>query len=159
MNKVTMSVLSSLMGAAVGVWFVSKIERNRLNKAESTSGKFIQLFHLMNQWVNVKQDGKNLSSYLEKNNYKKIAIYGMSHVGETLLHELDGTGIEVLYGIDKSAYSAHIGINIVTPEGALDEVDAIVVTAVNFYDEIVENLKVKVNCPIISLEDILFGGN
>lgn len=37
MNKVTMSVLSSLMGAAAGVWFVSKIERNRLNKAESTS--------------------------------------------------------------------------------------------------------------------------
>lgn len=157
MNKVAISVVSSLMSAAAGVWVISKIERNRLKKAETASGKFLQLFHLMNQWVNVKQDGKNLSSYFEKNNYKKIAIYGMSHVGKTLLHELDGMGTEVLYGIDRSAYSAYVGINIVTPEGPLDEVDAIVVTAVNYYDEIVENLKVKVNCPIISLEDILLG--
>lgn len=157
MNKVTMSMLSSLMGAVAGVCFISKIERNRLKRAEAASGKFLQYFHLMNQWVNVKQNGKNLSSYFEKNNYKKVAIYGMSHVGETLLHELNGTGIEVLYGIDKSACSAHIGINIVTPDEPLDEVDAIVVTAVNFYDEIVENLRGKVKCPIISVEDILFG--
>ncbi len=35
-------------------------------------------------------------------------------------------------------------------------VDAIVVTAITFYDEIKEELSRKIDCPIISLEDILY---
>ena len=38
----------------------------------------------------------------------------------------------------------------------LEDVDAIVVTAITFFDEIEEQLQSKVSCPIISLEDILY---
>ena len=38
----------------------------------------------------------------------------------------------------------------------LENVDAIVVTAITFFDEIAEKLEEKVNCPVISLEDILY---
>ena len=41
-------------------------------------------------------------------------------------------------------------------EDTLDDVDAIVVTAVTFFDEIEDELHKKVNCPILSLEDILY---
>jgi hypothetical protein len=35
-------------------------------------------------------------------------------------------------------------------------VDAIVVTAITFFDEIEEKLSEKIDCPIISLDDILY---
>ena len=156
MKKGAISVLSALAGALAGAGTIGKAEKDKRKKAEKLSGKFSAMFHMMNQWVKVKQEGKNLSSYFEKNNYKKIAIYGMSYIGETLLEELKGTEIEVKYGIDKRVFSCHADIKIVPPDDLPDGVDAIVVTAIDFFDEIEEMLREKVECPIISIEDIVF---
>ena len=110
---------------------------------------------MMNQWVWVKQEGKNLASYFEANGYKKIAVYGMSYAGETLLNELKGTAVEVAYGIDQNADGTNVNVSILTMKGDLLPVDAVVVTAITFFDEIEEDLQRKVDCPILSLEDIL----
>ena len=72
------------------------------------------------------------------------------------MEELRDTGIEVVYGIDKKAGSIYSEVNIVTMDDILEDVDAIVVTAITFYDEIEEKLSDKMDCPIISLEDILY---
>ncbi len=156
MKKGVISVCSALAGALAGAGAMGKTERDKRKKAEKSAGKFSAMFHLMNQWVKVKQEGKNLSSFFEKNNYKKIAIYGMGYVGETLLGELKGTGTEVAYGIDKRVLSNHADIKIVLPEDLPGSVDAIVVTAVDAFDEIEEMLREKVECPIVSIEDIVF---
>jgi len=156
MKKAVISILSVLGGAVLGAGTVGKISGEKRHKIEEMSGKHLSLFLMMNQWVKVKQEGKNLASYLEKNAYKRVAIYGMSYVGETLVEELKDTEIEVVYGIDKNAYSIYADVDVVTMEDSLDEVDAIIVTAITFFDEIEENLSQKINCPIISLEDVLY---
>lgn len=156
MKKGAISVLSALAGALAGAGVMGKVEKNKRKKAEKLSGKFSAMFHMMNQWVKVKQEGKNLSSFFEKNNYKKVAIYGMGYVGETLLEELKDTGIEVAYGIDRRVFSSHADIRIVPPDGLPGCVDAIVVTAIDSFDEIEEMLSEKVECPIVSIEDIVF---
>ena len=117
--------------------------------------KHLALFKMMNQWVWVKQEGKNLASYFEANGYKKIAVYGMSYAGETLLNELKGTAVEVAYGIDQNADGTNVNVSILTMKDDLLPVDAVVVTAITFFDEIEEDLQRKVDCPILSLEDIL----
>lgn len=119
------------------------------------SDKHLALFLMMNQWVKVKQDGKNLASYFEKNEYKRIAIYGMSHVGKTLLDELNGTSIQVAYCIDQNVDKIRAEIDILSMGDELKPVDAVVVTAITFFDEIKKRLSEKVKCPIISLKDIL----
>lgn len=156
MRKGTILAISALVGAVTGARIIGKIEGDKRKKAEKLSGKFSALFHMMNQWVKVKQDGKKLSIYFEENKYKRVAIYGMSYVGETLLQELKGTGIEVAYGIDKRAMAIHMDINIVSPDDSLENVDAIVVTVIDFFDEIKEKLSEKLECSIISIEDIVF---
>lgn len=156
MRKGVISVLSALAGAAVGAGTVKKVTGDSLSQAKALSDKHLSLFLMMNQWVKVKQEGKNLSSYFKANGYNRIAIYGMSYVGETLINELKGTDIQVVYGIDKNANAIYTDIDIITLEDTLDEVDAIVVTAITFFDEIEEILQGKVNCPILSLEDILY---
>lgn len=110
----------------------------------------------MNQWVQVKQEGKNLASYFETNSYKKIAIYGMSYAGETLLNELKGAIVQVAYGIDNNTEAIYSGIDILSMEDTLPSVDAVVVTAITYFDEIAEKLQEKMDCPVISLEDILY---
>lgn len=110
----------------------------------------------MNQWVKVRQEGKTLSEYFERNNYKNIAIYGMSYAGENLMDELKDSRICVKYGIDKKASRINKEIDLVTMEDNLQEVDAVVVTAIAFFDEIAEKLEKRLNCPILSLEDILY---
>lgn len=92
----------------------------------------------------------------ESHGYKKIAIYGMSYAGETLLNELKDSGITVVYGIDKNAASIYADIKILPKIDSLEEVDAIVVTAITFFDEIEKMLAEETDCPVVSLEDVLF---
>ena len=120
------------------------------------SDRHLALFTLMNQWVKVKNEGKDLVAYLEENGYKKIAIYGMSYVGETLFKDLQGTDIQVAYGIDRRGDSIYTDIDVFTMEDDLDDVDVVIVTAITFFDEIEEKLCEKVTCPIVSIEDILY---
>lgn len=156
MKKGIISVLSAITGAVVGAGTVGKMAGRSLEKAEKMSDKHLALFLMMNQWVKVKQAGKGLSSFFEKNGYNRIAIYGMSYAGETLVNELKDSEIQVAYGIDKNADVIYADIRMVTLEDNLDDVDAIIVTAVTFFDEIKRQLCEKIDCPILSLEDILY---
>ena len=92
--------------------------------------------------------------YIKKryNNIKDIIIissiknYNMDHLYNTILK----------YGIDKKADTIYAEFDVISPDEELEEVDAIVVTSITFFDEIEELLSKKVDCPIISLEDILY---
>jgi hypothetical protein len=156
MKKGVIGVLSLLTGALAGAVAVDSVSGKKINKVQGMSDKHLSLFLMMNQWVKVKQEGKNLALYFEKNGYKKIAVYGMSYAGETLLDELKGSSIQVAYGIDKKADDICADVSVVSVDSSLDEVDAVVVTAITFFDEIEEILLEKLDCPIISLEDILY---
>lgn len=156
MKRIVISISSALIGAVIGIGALENLASKKLNKVQAMSDKHLALFLMMNQWVRIKIDGKNLSSYFTNNGYKKIAIYGMSYVGETLLDELKDGKVEVAYGIDKNSDGICADVDIVSADGDLKDVDAIVVTAITFFDDIEEKLSKKVNCPIISLEDILY---
>lgn len=156
MNKSTISLLSMLVGAGIGSAIVGKVMKKNIKSGQQLSDKHLALFKMMNQWVKVKQEGKNLSEYLKINNYQSIAIYGMSYAGKSLVDELKNTDIKIKYGIDKNFDRVYSEVNIVSMEKELEEVDAIVVTAITFFDDIAEKLEKKIGCPIISLEDILY---
>lgn len=156
MKKLDLSLLSAVIGLSAGVGITGNFMKKLIKRNSDMSEKHLALFLMMNQWVKVKQEGKNLAEFFERNGYKKIAIYGMSYAGETLLDELSTSDIEVAYAIDKNAKSIYSDINTVTIEAELQNVDAIVVTAITFYDEIEKKIKEKLECPIFSLEDILY---
>lgn len=150
------TVLCTLAGTAAGAGAAGRRAGKAAAKAKEMSDKHLALYLMMNQWVKVKQEGKNLAEYFERNGYRRIAVYGMSYAGETLTEELEGTGIEVAYGIDQRAESLYLDLEVSTMEGELKEVDAVVVTAVTFYEEIAEQLGERLACPVLSLEDILY---
>lgn len=156
MKKCVVSIISTLTGAAIGAGVMSKVANKSVDKVQMKSDKHLALFLLMNQWVRVKQEGKSIVTYFQNKGYKRIAIYGMSYVGETMLLELKDSEIEVVYAIDKKAEGIYTEVDIVSPEEDLEEVDAVIVTPVFFMDEIENMLSEKISCPIISMEDILY---
>lgn len=111
---------------------------------------------LLIRWMSKRQDGKDLSGYFEKNGYREIAVYGVSDIGKLLITALEGTGIQVRYGIDKYADKGILPILVYRPEEQMPTVDAIVVTAVYFYDDICGQLRAGgIKAPIISLHEVL----
>lgn len=156
MSKGMISILSALAGTVIGTVITSVKLTNIIDKTQKMSDKHFTLFLMMNQWVRVKQKGKSVVSFFEKNSYKRIAIYGMSYAGETLLEELGNSEIKVVYGIDRNIDTIYADIKIVKPNDELEDVDAIVITPIFFINEIRELLSQKVTCPILSLEDILY---
>lgn len=149
-------VLPLLTGIIVGRIVGKKGLNSMIRKAQKMSDKHLSLFLMMNQWVEVKQEGKNLASFFEARGYRSIAIYGMSYVGETLLKELKDTNVKVVYGIDRNANILSTDIDILSLDDKLETVDAVVVTAITYFGEIYQQLSEKIRCPILSLEDILY---
>ncbi|MCI9006841.1 MAG: hypothetical protein HFI13_01865 [Lachnospiraceae bacterium] len=156
MKKGVISILSTMFGTVIGAGTVGRIAGKSIKEARELSEKHLALFLMMDRWVEVKQKGKNIASYFEKNGYKEIAIYGMSYAGKRLLFELKGSGIIVKYGIDQKADEIYADIDILKVDDEPPSVDAIVVTPVFFFDEIEEKLSDFVSCPVISLEDVLY---
>lgn len=156
MRKLLKSIALLLVGIGLGASVVRKFWFEKYKTVKGDAERYLALLRMMDQWVKVKQDTRNLSEYFIKYGYKKIAIYGMGRAGNTLINELRSTEIMVAYGIDKRADLLYADIDIVSIDDTLAEVDAVVVTAITFYDEIEEQLSKKISCPIISLEDILF---
>lgn len=156
MKKGITSFFLMLIGGLIGVEITEKRNRKKLDNAWEMSEKHLNLFIMMSEWVRVKQEGKRIDDYLKQNGYKTIAIYGMSYVGERLLEELKDSDIIVKYAIDKKADEKYSEIDIISPDEKLENVDAIIVTAITFIDEIKKMLNEKISYPIISLEDILY---
>lgn len=80
----------------------------------------------------------------------------MSYAGERLLEELKGSRITVKYGIDKRSDEIYEDIELFSPDDDLEDVDAVVVTAIAYFEEIRDRLSVKMDCPVISLEDAIY---
>lgn len=156
MKKGVLSVLTALTGAAVGAGTLGYQKVKQHEQDFKVIKKNEAILKMFNQWLIIKQEGKNIAAYMKENNFKKIAVYGMSYAGERLLDDLKGTEIEVAYGIDQNADRIFSETEVVTLEDTLQPVDAIIVTAIYYFDEIEEKLSELVDCPIISLEDVIY---
>lgn len=148
--------LAFIIGMVTGAEKIKKDKKREITKIQNVSDKNLELFLMMNQWVKLKQKRKNVGTYLIQSGYRKIAIYGMSHVGETLLDELKNTEVEVSYAIDRIAGRLYAEVDVFSLEDSLQQVDAVIVTVISCFEEIENELRDKLNCPVISLYDLLY---
>ena len=96
-------------------------------------------FSVLDQWLTNHKAGKRIDRFFVDNNYKRIAIYGFGRLSVHVLEELKNSDIEIVYGIDRNPDSCFVGgIKIIRPEDILtvEPVDAIVITPLQFFNEI-----------------------
>lgn len=145
-----------ILGILLGMYIEKKLLIKYLKKEKELSQKHLDLFLLMTQWVKVKQNGKSIEKYLKSLGFNSIAVYGLSYVGESLIEELMNTNISVKYGIDRKASGDYFNVEVYHPDQELPKVDAVIVTSIYYMAEIEAQLSQKVDCVIVSIEDILF---
>lgn len=149
--------LGVTVGVCMGVFYFNKKFACVLYEESKMTQKYRGYFNALVQWIGIKQSNVCLDKYFVKKGYKTIAIYGMGDVGNLLYKELKNTQIIVKYAIDRLPESTYSDLNVFGKDDDLTEVDVIVVT-VNFdFEEISNELKRKINCPIISVDEVVFG--
>ena len=150
------TLVGIITGTIITTTWQKKFFLKQLVEEKQMSQKHLDLYLLMNQWVKIKQDGKDIGTYLKERNFSSVAVYGLSYVGQTLVEELKNGEVHVKYGIDRKANGDFEGLKVYKPEEELPNVDVVIVTSIAFMPEIEERLSQKMSCPIISIEDILY---
>lgn len=153
---ITESLLGFLAGFYAGIWRIARKADNGLKLYEKNQQRSESYIDLMNIWIKKLHDGKSLATLCKTKNYKKIAIYGMNFVGERLLEELVADQVIVSYGIDRASHTIKSNVKVVTPDADLEQVDAIIVTPVFYYEDIKNELQSKTDCAILSLEHMVY---
>ena len=111
---------------------------------------------MMNQWIILKQEGKSITSYIGKQGWRLIAVYGMGIYGRHIVRELEGTNCIVAYGIDRKVEGEYKGIKIFKPSGYLPEADVVINSVIYEQNNIEISICGTISCPLVSLEDIIF---
>lgn len=117
---------------------------------------------LVSYWLSNKNAGKSMYNYLNENNIRNIAIYGMGTMGELFYEEIENTAVRVECFIDKSAACASVSadnipvIKINELAGKRD-LDAIIVTPICYFEDIAADIA-NAGCEIkiISLEELIY---
>ncbi len=156
MKKGILGILATVTGAVAGAAAMNYYKSKKVTEKAEKVDKFKGYYNLLNQWLVIKHEGKSLDNYFLMQGYKSIAIYGMGELGNRLYEELRNTEVTVKYAIDKKAESTYSELNVVSLEDELETVDAVVVTATFAFDEICEELENVLDCPIVSLETVVY---
>lgn len=130
-------------------------ESKKKIKQSQMLDKLSLYYQMLNMWLEMKQKGKSIVTYLKQKGINRIAIYGMKELGERLYEEVKNTEIEVVCIIDKTPNLVIGDFMVISPEEEIPQVDAIIVTADYYFQEIEELFKSKVSCPIYSLNGVL----
>lgn len=118
--------------------------------------KFKSYYKVLDQWLVLLEGEKELTKYFEKHNYNNLAIYGFGRLGRHLFNQLN-TRINVKYVIDKKVSIDNFCLPIYNFEDDFPEADVIVVTVINEFEQICEDLSKKFAGDIVSLNEVIKG--
>ncbi len=118
--------------------------------------KMTEFYDILIRWMQLYQEEKELSSWLMKKGYKRIAVYGMRELGVLFYNELLHEKMNVVCAIDKNGENMNLGIDVIKPSADLPDVDVVIVTAPHYYQEIKYELNSITQADIVSIEDIIF---
>lgn len=100
-----------------------------------------------------------LQKYMVNHNYKRVALYGVGlqvkEFVELLMDKFREAGVEVAYGIDRQSSSIQVSdFPVYGLDAPLEQVDAILVVPVYYFNTIYNNLREKTDMDIVSLEEV-----
>ncbi len=129
---------------------------NELENQRRTIDRYYKIMKAMKSWIYALQRGKGAINYFNERFVQSIAIYGWGDLGKCLDNELRATNILVKYVIDRNKkYLEDKDIKIYSLDDTWPYVDMVVVTPFYEYQSIKEKIKEKINCRIVSIEDII----
>lgn len=131
------------------------MEKNKEN--EVLAKKYYDLFSLMTIWMEKEFNGRYLKDWLYAKEIRNIAIYGIGKIGKMIYQLLKDTNIRVLYAIDRLNIEVYKNIKVyhLSWEVDLPYAEAIIVTPIQDYVEIYNELSLKLDTKILNFAEII----
>lgn len=156
--KVTIIVLIIIIAVII---IASLVMRQRMLKGQNHIWKLFMkndgIIRALDSWMDLRERGLSIESIIKDNGYDSVAIYGFGVLGRRLYKELQGGNIKIDYIVDKKLCGQGDGVTIVSPDNDLPETELLIITAIGDYLAIRKSMKKKLDCPIISFEDVVYG--
>lgn len=136
------------------------IERHhklQLQALKAENDKLSDHYQLLNHWLEVQHEGRSTAEYFQQMGYSRIAVYGMGDLANRLSEELASSGIQIDYGVDRDVSCTIARIeNVYSLQEELPPAEVMVVTPYYAFESICNDLKEKIDCPVISLEEVIW---
>lgn len=156
MKSMVIILVSIIIGVISGGIVVARVLAAPMYRECEATEKYLEMFLFMSKWMKAKQGGGKISQFINRKEYKSVAIYGMSNMGELLLNELKHDRIDVLYAIDRNVnISSADGLKVYTLEEKLPEVDVVIVTPIHYFESIAFDLQKRTKASVISIEEVV----
>ena len=157
-KKMIIRIIRTVCCIGVLFWATFQFALIVSKNKDRTVQKFKTYYLMMISWMNILENERSIGGYLKTKGYQKVAVYGVSSAGYHLLKQLKGTEVNVQYLIDRTVFSNELNfLPIYRPDDSLPETDAIIVTPIWDYQNIKAKLSGKINCPILSLSEVIEG--
>ncbi len=129
--------------------------QNTMNIRLRMLDRYHKMFYLMDKWMELKQQGIELSNYLKKKKISQIAVYGMNLLARRIIADMDASMVRVKYVIDRNSDFLEEEIKTCSPDQALEDVDLVIVALVQGEGEIKKILGEKCRFPVWSFSELL----
>ena len=123
-------------------------------KEEADLNKYANYYFLLLFWMGLIEKGNTLNQFFIRRGYKKIAIYGMGHLGKHLETQLSDD-LQPVFTVDQGIVN-YQGMLLPLNEATdiLSKADVIVITPVSDYETIKEMFNSSA-IEVISLEEVI----
>lgn len=138
------------------LFFLYKEFDRAVNRQMAELSKFKYFNVLNSRWLHNIMRGRRIEDYLLRNNFRRVAVYGLGELGRLVCEELKNSEVEVQYIIDRNEKKQYEGIEVVRLSEKMAPVDGIIVTVGEGYGNIEDSIKRVVDYTVLPLEKILF---
>lgn len=116
-----------------------------------------KLFYMvLTRWIRLRNSGRSCADILQRRGIHRVVIYGYADMGKLLCEELQKSGMQVDYILDRVVkQSGYDHIPVYSPQIGLPQSDAVIVTAVYSFEMIKRNLEGMGFENIISLREVV----
>lgn len=145
------------LGIVIGKSLQKHCGKTYQRQLKSYGEKWFEYFQLLNRWMAVKSERKQIADFFHREGIHTIAVYGVGDFANRLSEELRNTNIRILYGIDRDVSCTNSKIEtLYSLDDGWPEVDAIVITPFLWADDIEKDIRQKCSCRLISLDTIIY---
>lgn len=131
----------------------SVIDEENLSLRHSLD-RYRSYWRVLDLWVGMLEKGNTPVSYLKKAGYNSVAVYGYGMLGKHLVYQLQKEGFSVKYVIDRQIEKQADGMPLYPLQEGLPEVDAVIVTVLYDYDNIMSELKKIVDADVLPIDKL-----
>ncbi|WP_029322823.1 SDR family oxidoreductase [Butyrivibrio sp. AE3004] len=122
--------------------------------------KGVNAFDVIEGLLKLQSADLGIGEFFKANEVRKVAVYGLGRVGALTYDIIKDTGVEIIFAIDKNYENLSVSdeeLIIIPPNEikAQDRVDLIVVTPMEHYYDIKEELETLTDADIISIGEIV----